>query len=253
MQVCCAMANPSASGLERVKRIGRYLVENLRAECFFHEQQSGEIEAYSDADWGGDKVAWRSVSAGVIMRGGHCESMDQAAVGGVFVHCRMRTARRSQNRVRGMGKTERGEGPGHCMWVEPTRGCPSDDLLGQPQKVGRWLRTYPADLKTKQLPGPKIVQLMKIMGCDFVGQHLEREGLHCTKLVRSQRCAELFLSVVYRVAAIFVPFACWAPCFPGFYAFFMYKNVVCLRNCCAEKGNSKKNKFFHVCFGPLLM
>ena len=32
MQVCCAMANPSASDLERVKRIGRYLVGKPRAE-----------------------------------------------------------------------------------------------------------------------------------------------------------------------------------------------------------------------------
>ena len=32
MRVCCAMANPSASDLERVKRIGRYLVGKPRAE-----------------------------------------------------------------------------------------------------------------------------------------------------------------------------------------------------------------------------
>ena len=31
-----------------------------------------ELQAYSEADWGGDKVTRRSVSAGVIMRGGHC-------------------------------------------------------------------------------------------------------------------------------------------------------------------------------------
>ena len=45
MQVCCAMANPSASDLERVKRIGRYLMEKPRAECLFHWQQSGVFEA----------------------------------------------------------------------------------------------------------------------------------------------------------------------------------------------------------------
>ena len=71
MQVCCAMANPSASDLERVKRIGRYLVGKPRAVCLFHWQQSGELEAYSDTDWRGDTVARRSVSAGVAMRGGH--------------------------------------------------------------------------------------------------------------------------------------------------------------------------------------
>ena len=47
------------------KRIGRCLVGK-------HWQQSGELEAYSDADRGGDKVTRRSVPAGVIMRGGQC-------------------------------------------------------------------------------------------------------------------------------------------------------------------------------------
>ena len=43
MQVCCAMAKPSASDPHRVKRIGRYLVGKPRAECLFHWQQSGEL------------------------------------------------------------------------------------------------------------------------------------------------------------------------------------------------------------------
>ena len=52
MQVCCAVANPSASDLERVKRIRRYLVENPRAECLLHWLQSVDCEAFSDAAWG---------------------------------------------------------------------------------------------------------------------------------------------------------------------------------------------------------
>ena len=47
MQVCCAMANPSVSDMERVKRIGRYLVGKPRAVRLFLWQQSGELEAYS--------------------------------------------------------------------------------------------------------------------------------------------------------------------------------------------------------------
>ena len=72
MEICCAMANLSASDLGRVKRIGRYLVVKPPAECLFHWQQSGELQAYSDAEWEGDNVTRQSVSAGVIMRGGHC-------------------------------------------------------------------------------------------------------------------------------------------------------------------------------------
>ena len=72
MQVCCAMAHPTVRDSERVKRIGRYVAGTPRAKCWFRWQQSGELEAYSDADWGGDKTTRRSVSGGVIMKGGRC-------------------------------------------------------------------------------------------------------------------------------------------------------------------------------------
>ena len=66
------MAKPSVRDMERVKRIGRYLLGKPRARCWFHRQQSGELDLYSDADWRGDRPTRRSVSAGVVMRGGHC-------------------------------------------------------------------------------------------------------------------------------------------------------------------------------------
>ena len=72
MQACCAMANPSVRDMKRVKRIGRYLAGKQRAKCWFRWQQSGELEALSHADWGGDNATRRSVSAGVSMRDGHC-------------------------------------------------------------------------------------------------------------------------------------------------------------------------------------
>ena len=60
MQVCCVMANPSVCDMERFMRIGRYLAGRPRAECCFRWQHSGELEAYSDADWRGDKSTGRS-------------------------------------------------------------------------------------------------------------------------------------------------------------------------------------------------
>ena len=69
MRVCCAMAKPSVRDMACVRRIGRYLVGKPRAECWFLWQQSGDLEAYSNADWRGDRATRRSVSAGVIMRG----------------------------------------------------------------------------------------------------------------------------------------------------------------------------------------
>ena len=56
-----------------VKRIGRLLVGKSRAKCWIRWQQKGEMEAHSDADWGGggggDRAIRRSVSVGVIMSG----------------------------------------------------------------------------------------------------------------------------------------------------------------------------------------
>ena len=72
MQVCCAKTKGTMRDMERVKRIGRYLVGKSWARCWFRLQHSGELEAHSDADWGGDKATRRSVSTGVIMRGAHC-------------------------------------------------------------------------------------------------------------------------------------------------------------------------------------
>ena len=43
------------------------IVGKPRARCWFRCQQSGELKAYSDAYWGGDKATPRSVSAGVML------------------------------------------------------------------------------------------------------------------------------------------------------------------------------------------
>ena len=60
MRVCCAMVKPSMRDMECTKRSGRYLVGKPRAKCWFRWQQSGDLEAYSDTDWGGDRLDGRS-------------------------------------------------------------------------------------------------------------------------------------------------------------------------------------------------
>ena len=85
MWVCCAMAKPSMRDMECVKRIGRYLVGKPRAKCWFRWQQSGDLEAYSDADGGGDRATRRSVSAGVKLLS---QSVDHEAACGRAVVCR---------------------------------------------------------------------------------------------------------------------------------------------------------------------
>ena len=83
-----------------------------RAECLFHQQQSGQLDAYSDADGEVDKVTRRSVSVGVIMRGGHCLKVWTKKQQVVFLftaECEP-IVHRSQYRARVIGNSERGEG-----------------------------------------------------------------------------------------------------------------------------------------------
>ena len=194
MQVCCAMAKPTMRDMERVKRIGRYLFGKPRARCWFRWQQSGELEAYSD--WGGDKTTRRSVSAGVIMRGGHClKGLDQEAAGRIAVFCRERAVCRSQDRVRGAGHPEHCKGHGNIVWIESAPGSLSNNVPCQPERPGEgkarrymqnlWIQeaseagrfvteevgtnVNPADLMTKPLAKPMIEQLMGIMGDEFLG------------------------------------------------------------------------------------
>ena len=93
------------------------------------------------------------------------------------------------------------------MWAEPTFGCFSDDVPGQPQRIGqsetrRHAKTVdtgaskskrfatkkvgtnvnPAELMTKPMPRLGIEQLMNTIGYEFIGQHQKREELLGTSL-----------------------------------------------------------------------
>ena len=121
MQVCCAMAKPTMRDMERVKRIGRYLVGKLRARCWFRWQHSGELEAYSDADWGGDKATRKSVSAGIIMRGAPAS----------------RYGPRNSKLWRCLQLRASCTRLGNVVWAESAPGCLSNNVLGQPQRSGQ--------------------------------------------------------------------------------------------------------------------
>ena len=187
IQVCCAMARPSVRDMDHVKRIGRYVSRTPRAKCWFRWQQSGELEAYSDADWRGDQTTRRSVSARVIMRRTLPEGVDHETASGVAVHRRERAVRCSQNCIRRAWDPERGKGFGitcglnlqldalatmclvnrrglgkskhidmQNLWIQ--EGCKSGRFVTK--KVGTSVN--PADLLTKPLRKPKNEQLMNI-------------------------------------------------------------------------------------------
>ena len=141
MQVCCAMAKPTICDMERVKRIGRYLAGKPRAVCVSRWQQSGELEVCSDADWGGDNATRRSVSAGVIMRGGHwlkVRTKNQQVVSLSTAESEPCAAGTTASEGLGIWRVAKVLGGGRggerrdSMWGEPTSGCLNDDVRGQP-------------------------------------------------------------------------------------------------------------------------
>ena len=94
------------------------------------------MEAYSDADWGGDRITRRSVSAGVIMRGGHClkvRSKKQQVVALSSAERELLAAVKTASE--GLGISELGEGFGDSMQSAP--GCVSNTVLGQQQGIGQ--------------------------------------------------------------------------------------------------------------------
>ena len=107
----------------------KYFAGKPRAKCLFRWQQRGVLEAYSHTDSGGDKATRRSVSAGVIMRGGHCLTRyGPRTANGVAVLRRERAVRRSQNCIRRAWDPERRNGLRDIVWTGPRR------------SVDRWYR-----------------------------------------------------------------------------------------------------------------
>ena len=64
--------SPQRATWRASRELGDTSLGNRGQGAGFTGQQSGELEAYSDADWSGDRATRSSLSAGVIMRGRHC-------------------------------------------------------------------------------------------------------------------------------------------------------------------------------------
>ena len=124
--------------MERVKRIGRYFVGKPSARCWFRWQQSGEQEAYSDADWGGVKATRRSVSARVIMRCGHCLKVwtkKQQVVSLSSTESKLYAAVKTASG--GLGNPERRKGLGSVVKAESAPGCLSDNVPVNRKPLGK--------------------------------------------------------------------------------------------------------------------
>ena len=189
------MTKPSVLDMERVKRIGRYFAGKPRAKCWFRWQQCGELSAYSDADWGGDKATRRSVSAGLIMRGGHSASRCGPR-SSKWCHCpspRASCTPQSNRHQNGLGsrawqKTweiscrlnlHLDASATMCLvnrrGMDKAKHVDMQDLwILEASKSGKFVTkkvgtsVNPADFMTKPLPKPKIEKLMNLTGYEFM-------------------------------------------------------------------------------------
>ena len=71
-ELCRGMAKPTELHWNKLKRLGRYLVENRRTVMRYNWQgHEPEITGYSDSDWAGCRVTGKSTSGGALMIGSH--------------------------------------------------------------------------------------------------------------------------------------------------------------------------------------
>ena len=83
-EACRSMSAPRFVDLEKIRRLGKYLVGVPRVVQHFHWQSSdAELVVYTDADWAGCKRTRKSTSGGLVMRGSHsikCWSKTQQTI-----------------------------------------------------------------------------------------------------------------------------------------------------------------------------
>ena len=71
-ELCRGMAKPTRLHWHKLKRLGRYLLENRRTILRYDWQgHEPEITGYSDSDWAGCRVTGKSTSGGALMVGSH--------------------------------------------------------------------------------------------------------------------------------------------------------------------------------------
>ena len=71
-ELCRSMSNPKEEDWEKLKRLGRYLVDKSRVRMLYEYQSKiDNIEIYTDTDYAGCLKTRKSTSGGVVMFGKH--------------------------------------------------------------------------------------------------------------------------------------------------------------------------------------
>ena len=194
MVACTQMAAPTQSSWAIIKRVGRYLVGRPRAVCVFRWQDKvGRVNAYADADWGGDRATRRSVSGGCLFWGSHCvkywarkQQVVALSSAESELYAGLKTATEAIG-VQSLAK-DMGHASGVHLYLDSSAALSLTDRrgLGKAKHIDLqhlWLQDAvkegrihthkvpteinPADLMTKPLAADRIEKLMKLMGFHF--------------------------------------------------------------------------------------
>ena len=71
-EICRSMARPTASGMAKMKRLARYLLQHPQATIEYDGRGEGGIQVYTDSDWAGCRKSRRSTSGGIMLVDGGC-------------------------------------------------------------------------------------------------------------------------------------------------------------------------------------
>ncbi|MDA8583905.1 hypothetical protein N9L68_06710 [bacterium] len=71
-ELCRGMAKPTKAHWHKLKRLGRYLVDNGRTVFKYAQQgHESEVTGHTDSDWAGCRVTGKSTSGVALMIGSH--------------------------------------------------------------------------------------------------------------------------------------------------------------------------------------
>ena len=217
-EACREMSKPTTGSMRRMKRIARYLCENPRLVWHFEFQAQPEtVDIYTDANWAGCKRTRKSTSGGAAMWGSHClktwsktqavvakssaESELYAVVRGACEGLGINTlmadlgietlTRIHMDATAAKGIIER-------KGLSKVRHIDTDVLWLQEQQLRRLQPLVkvkgtenPADMMTKNVPGPVLTEFVRVLNLEFrEGRATSAAQLHSLKRrIRQERAS----------------------------------------------------------------
>ena len=190
-EICRHMAKPTRGGWKKLKRVVRYLLEHKRTVLSYPWQgEEEEVVTFSDSDWAGCRVSGKSTSGGTVLIGEHyikgwasTQLSIALSSGEAELVALVKATSETMgivNMVKDLGGTKKGvvyadssaalsaadrKGSGklrhiniRMLWIQEREQREDVELRKVRGEVN------PADMNTKYLAGPKLMDFMRRFG-----------------------------------------------------------------------------------------